>query len=170
MRQKGVYEFVEAARELHEQARFVVVGYAEATSPDTISPQQLQQWADEGLIEWWGRRDDMPQVFAESHIICLPSTYGEGVPKVLIEGAACARSLVTTNTPGCREICRHQENGLLVPAHDLPALIAALQRLITDSDLRQQYGERGRQLVLDEFSLERVVSATLALYAELLAK
>ncbi len=170
MRQKGVHAFLEAARALHEQARFVVVGYAEATSPDMVSPEQLQQWADEGLIEYWGRRDDMPRVFAQSHIVCLPSTYGEGVPKVLIEGASCGRALVTTDTPGCREICRHEENGLLVQPHDTPALIAALERLIADPTLRQHYGARGRQVVLDEFSLERVVSATLALYAEMLGE
>lgn len=168
MRQKGIYEFLEAAKALHTVARFVVVGYAEATSPDTVPAQQLQQWEAEGWIEYWGRREDMPQVFAQSHIVCLPSTYGEGVPKVLIEGASCGRALVTTDTPGCREICRHEENGLLVPPNDTPALIAALRRLIEDVALRRQFGAAGRQLVEAAFSLEIVTRETLALYEALL--
>ncbi len=170
MRQKGIDAFLEAARALNDVARFVVVGYAEATSPDTVPAQQLQRWHDEGVIEYWGRCDDMPHVFAQSHIVCLPSTYGEGVPKVLIEGASCGRALVTTDTPGCREICRHEENGLLVPPHDTPALIAALRRLLEDAALRQQYGAAGRQIVLDAFSLEIVTRETLALYEAMLAK
>ncbi|MCA9916202.1 MAG: glycosyltransferase family 4 protein, partial [Anaerolineae bacterium] len=169
MRQKGIFEFLEAAKVLHDVARFVVVGYAEETSPDTVPAQQLQQWEAQGWIEYWGRRDDMPQVFAQSHIVCLPSTYGEGVPKVLIEGASCARALVTTDTPGCREICRHEETGLLVPPNDTPALIAAVRRLIDDAALRQQLGIAGRQLVLDAFSLALVTHETLSLYEALLA-
>lgn len=168
MWKKGVGDFVEAARALRGAARFVIVGYAEATSPDTVSSQQLQQWQQQGLIEWWGKRDDMPAVFAQSHIVCLPSTYGEGVPKVLIEAAACARPLVSTDTPGCREITRHDENGLLVPPHDNAALVAALQRLIAQPQLRQRLGQRGRVLVEREFSLERVVQDTFAVYERLL--
>ena len=81
--QKGIGEFVELARRLRGRARFRVAGYEEATSPLNVSASQLQAWADEGLIEWLGKRDDMPQVYAGSNIVCLPSTYGEGVPKVL---------------------------------------------------------------------------------------
>ena len=168
MWKKGVGEFAEAARHLHEKARFVIAGYAEATSPDTVSREQLEQWQQAGILEWIGKRDDMPQVFAGSHIVCLPSTYGEGVPKVLIEAAACARPIVTTDTPGCREITRHNENGLLVAPGDTNALIAALQRLIASSELRQQMGARGRVIAENEFSLAHVTDATLALYEALL--
>lgn len=169
MWQKGLGQFVEAARHLHHKARFVVVGYAEATSPDTVSPEQLQAWQAEGILDWWGKRDDMPNVFAQAHIVCLPSTYGEGVPKVLIEAAACGRACVTTDTPGCREIVRHEQNGLLVPPHDADALMAALERLIDDGNLRQRYGERGRQIAVEAFSLDHVIKQTLALYERLLA-
>ncbi|RMF82751.1 MAG: glycosyltransferase family 1 protein [Chloroflexi bacterium] len=164
MWQKGVGAFVEMAQRLKGRARFVIAGYAEATHPDTVSLAQLQQWHDDGIIEWWGRRDDMPQVFAQAHIVCLPSTYGEGVPKVLIEAAACARPVVTTDTPGCREIVRHDENGLLVPPGDVTALSAAVSRLLDDAALRQQMGSRGREIALHEFSLEYVLRETLAFY------
>lgn len=169
MWKKGIGDFVEAARQLKEKARFVIVGYAEASSPDTVPLGQLEAWAKEGLIEYWGKRDDMPQVFAQSHIVCLPSTYGEGVPKVLIEAAASGRAIVTTDTAGCREITRHEENGLLVPANKLEALVTALDRLITDKALRQRMGARGREIALNEFSLKRVVEETFALYQRLLA-
>lgn len=174
MWKKGVGVFVEVARRLGDMARFVVVGYAEDTSPDNVSPEQLQMWADEGIIEWWGKRDDMPAVFAQVHIVCLPSTYGEGVPKVLIEAAACGRAIVTTDTPGCRDITQGGVNGLLVPAGEgedfIDALSVALRRLITDAPLRARMGQAGRAIALADFSLEQVVAQTFALYDDLLAQ
>lgn len=166
--QKGVGEFVELARRLRGRARFRVVGYEEPSSPSNVPAAQLQAWRDAGLIEWRGRRDDMAQVFAECNIVCLPSTYGEGVPKVLIEAAACGRACVTTDTPGCREIVRHGENGLLAPPTDLDALTDAVTRLIDDPELRQAYGVNGREIVLREFTLSRVADETIALYRSLL--
>ena len=161
---KGVGEFVAAARRLQGRARFRVVGYEERTSPSNVPAAQLQAWHDAGIIEWQGRRDDMAQVFAESNIVCLPSTYGEGVPKVLIEAASCGRACVTTDMPGCREIVRHGVNGLLVPPNDTGALTEALEQLTDDPDLRRSQGEKGREIVLQEFTLRRVVEDTIALY------
>ena len=166
--QKGIGEFVEIARRLQGRARFRVVGYEEATSPLNVPAARLRAWADEGLIEWLGKRDDMPQVYAGSNIVCLPSTYGEGVPKVLIEAAACARVCVTTDTPGCREIVRQGENGLLVPPADIDALETAVRGLIHDPALRQDMGAKGRQIVLEDFTLRQVIDETLELYQELL--
>ncbi len=167
--QKGIGEFVEAARRLQGQARFVVAGISEAGNPSEVAPAQLQAWHDAGIIDWLGQRADMPAVFSNSHIVCLPSTYGEGVPKVLIEAAASGRAIVTTDSPGCREITHHEHNGLLVPVGDLDALCAALQALINDPVRRQQMGAAGRELALTEFSLDYVNQATLAIYQTLLA-
>jgi glycosyltransferase involved in cell wall biosynthesis len=111
----------------------------------------------------------MPEVFAQSHIVCLPTSYGEGVPKALIEAAACGRPIVATDVPGCREIVRHNDNGLLVPANDRTALANALRQLISDPALRERMGRRGREIVAQEFGLERVVAETLAVYRTLLA-
>jgi len=168
---KGVKEFVEAARQLKGlgvSARFALVGEGDPENPASISRDQLAQWCDEGVIEWGGRRENMPQVFAESHIVCLPTTYGEGVPKVLIEAAACARAIVATAVPGCREIVCDGENGLLVPAKDVDLLALALRRLIEDTPLRIKMGLRGRSMVEKEFSVEHVVRQTLDLYQELI--
>ena len=168
--QKGLGDFIELARRLRGKAHFRVVGYEEATSPLNVPSARLQDWADEGLIEWCGKRDDMPQVFAESNIVCLPSTYGEGVPKVLIEAASSGRACVTTDTPGCREIVRHNVNGLLAPPSDIDALTSAVELLIDNPDRRAEMGDNGRQIVLDNFTLDRVVQETLALYHALLGE
>lgn len=170
MWKKGVGDFAQAARRLQHKARFVIAGFAEASAPDNVPQQQLEQWVNEGILEWWGKRDDMPQVLAQSHIVCLPSTYGEGVPKVLIEAAACGRPIVTTDTPGCRDIVQHGDSGLLFPPNDTAALVAALERLIDDPDLRQKMGQRGRAIAEADFSLEYVLRETLGLYERLLTK
>ena len=165
---KGIGEFADLARRLKGRARFQVVGYEEPTNPSNVPAAQLQSWHDAGIIEWRGQRNDMAQVFAESNIVCLPSTYGEGVPKVLIEAAACGRACVTTDTPGCREIVRHAVNGLLVPPKDMDALTDAVSLLIGDPARRQSYGSKGREIVLQEFTLRRVADETIALYRSML--
>lgn len=166
--QKGIGDFVEVARRLHGRARFRVVGYEERTSPSNVPAAQLQAWHDAGIIEWRGQSDDMARVYGECNIVCLPSTYGEGVPKALIEAAACGRACVTTDTPGCREIVRHEVNGLLAPAKDLEALTAAVKRLIDDPELRQRYGMKGREIALQGFTARQVAEGTFALYRSLL--
>jgi glycosyltransferase involved in cell wall biosynthesis len=168
---KGVREFVQAARLLHEaeiSARFVLVGKSDTENPMAVPVSQLVEWQQQGDVEWWGHREDMHQVFAMSHIACLPTFYGEGLPKVLIEAAASGRALVATDVPGCREIVRHGENGLLVPARDVHALTEALKQLILDPALRQRMGERGREIAEAEFSVEKVAHETLAVYRSLL--
>ncbi len=168
LRQKGIGDFVEVARRLRGNARFRVAGYEESTSPLNVSAAQLQSWEAEGLIEWLGARDDMPSVYAESNIVCLPSTYGEGVPKVLIEAASCARACVTTDTPGCREIVHDGVNGLHAPANDIAALTNAVKHLIDNPAERKKMGAAGRQIVLEGFTLRHVINETLSLYNALI--
>jgi glycosyltransferase involved in cell wall biosynthesis len=170
IRDKGIIEFIEAARELNRakvQARFLLVGDTDTENPAGIPTSQLMEWNDKGIVEWRGYCQNMLSLFAEAHIICLPS-YGEGIPKVLIEGAACGRPIVATDVPGCREVVRHEENGLLVPVGDSKALAAALLRLIRDAELRKSMGRKGRALVEKEFSLEKVINDTCKLYEKLL--
>lgn len=168
---KGVGEFVGAARQLQQRgvkARLVLVGDPDTENPASVPERQLIDWQNEGIVEWWGRREDMPQVLAQSHIVCLPS-YREGLPKALLEAASCGLPIVTTDVPGCREIVRDGDNGLLVEAHNATALADALARLLSDPRLRQQMGLRGRERVLSEFSQERIVAQVLALYSEILS-
>ena len=169
--EKGVGEFVEAARRLKQQgvsARFVIVGNTTTVIASAVPEAQLRAWVEEGSVEWWGRRTDMPVVLAASHIVCLPSRYGEGVPKILIEAAAAGRPIVTTDIAGCREIVHDGENGILVPPDDDAALSDALARLLTDSALRHAMGRRGREIACDGFGEATVVERTLSLYDQLL--
>jgi glycosyltransferase involved in cell wall biosynthesis len=171
LRDKGVVEFVEAARELRDSgvsAKFVLVGETDPGNPTAITAEQLQAWADEGVVEWWGHQSDMRKVLSQSNIVCLPSLR-EGVPKVLIEAAACGRAIVTTDAPGCREIVREGENGLLVPVRNSKALADALRLLIESAPLRSLMAAKGREIAVEEFSVERVVNETLGVYRELLA-
>ena len=115
-------------------------------------------------MEWWGYREDMPEVLTEAHIVALPTTYGEGIPKILIEAASCGRAIVATDVPGCREIVRHNENGLLVPPNDSKSLTDALKILIKDPELKSEDGGRGREIVEAEFSEEIVVRKTMEVY------
>jgi glycosyltransferase involved in cell wall biosynthesis len=170
MRQKGLDDFVEVARRLAGEARFLVAGYSEDGSPDAVPVAEMQRRADQGLIEWLGSRDDMPEVIASCDAVVLPTAYGEGVPKTLIEAAACARAIVTTDTPGCRDICRDGVNGLLVPPGDVDALESALRTLVSDPGLRERMGSEGRRIAEDHFGLEGVIDRTLGLYATLLAE
>jgi len=170
LRDKGVEEFVEAARQLCKdgiQARFVLVGGIDRENPSAVTKKMLEQWQKGGFIEWWGRRGNMPEVYHQAHVVCLPS-YREGLPKVLLEAAACGRPIVATNVPGCREIVVDGDNGLLVPARDVDALADALKKLIGRPEMRKQMGAKGRALVEREFSEEKIVRETLELYGRLL--
>ncbi len=169
---KGVREFVEAARLLHRSGvgiRMALVGEPPAHNRASVPRAEIEAWVEQGLIEWWGHRSDMPQVYARCHIVCLPSFYGEGLPRALIEAAACARPIVTTDIPGCREVVHDGDNGLLVPPRAPEALAEALRTLVGDPQRRVEMGARGRQRAITEFSLGRVIEATLALYERLSA-
>jgi glycosyltransferase involved in cell wall biosynthesis len=167
---KGVGEFVTAARIIrHEsnQVRFVLVGDVDTENPSSISTAQIEEWVAEGVIEWWGFCNDMPDIYAQAHIVCLPS-YREGLPKTLLEAAACGRAIVTTDVPGCREIVSHEETGLLVNPRDAVSLAQALERLINSPDLRQRMGKNAHNKIIRDFSSEMIINQTLALYRELL--
>jgi glycosyltransferase involved in cell wall biosynthesis len=164
---KGVGEFVEAAAILKARgvdARFVLVGEPDPHNPASVSDADLAAWSRSGAVEAWGRSDDMPAVLRKAHIACLPS-YREGLPRALLEAAASALPIVTTDVPGCREVVRDGYNGYLVPPRQAAALADALEKLIrAPAAEREQMGRRGRGLVLEQFTLDHVVRETLKLY------
>lgn len=166
---KGIGDLVEAGKILAargEDIRFQVVGAPDPENPSSIPEEQLREW-NEGRVRWLGRRDDIAEVWAESSIAVLPTSYGEGVPKALLEAAASGRPIVATDVPGCREIVRHEDNGLLVPVGDAHALAEAIARLARDPELRRAMGMRGRRLVEQEFAESIVVGQTLDVYRSL---
>ena len=168
LRDKGIVEFIEAARLLKHDgvdAEFVLAGAPDPLNPASLTQDEIDSYVREGVVTHLGWRDDMASVFADATIVCLPS-YREGLPKALLEAAASGRAIVTTDVPGCRELVQHDVNGLLVPARDAHALAAALRRLISDPVLRGRLATAGRAMVETEFSLSRIIAETLAVYAE----
>lgn len=169
---KGVAEFVQAARILKArgvQARFALVGEGDEGNPACVPSDLLRQWQKEGVVELFGWHDDMAQVLAQCHIVCLPSHGGEGVPRSLLEAAASGKPIVATNVSGCRDAVRDGENGYLVPPRQAGPLADAIERLVRDADLRRLMGERGRERALKEFSVAIVAAQTLQVYDELFA-
>jgi glycosyltransferase involved in cell wall biosynthesis len=166
---KGVSEFAQAAQMIKERGipcRFALVGDTRSSNPRAVPEKVIKEWVGSGFLEWWGRRTDMPEVFSQSAIVCLPTTYGEGVPKVLIEAAASARAIVATDIAGCREIVKQGENGLLVPPGDTSALIEALIELISSPERRSEMGRRGREIVSAGLTEDHVIASTLNIYRE----
>ncbi len=171
LRDKGVVEFVEAARQLGgstSTARFILVGDPDPSNPASLGIGQLRDWVAEGVVEWWGWREDMAKVYQSAHIACLPS-YREGFPKSLQEAAACGLPIVTTDVPGCREVVPAGENGVLVRRQDAAALAQAMAKLIADPLLRARMGAASRKLAEDTFSVEHIVALTLDTYKGLIS-
>ena len=165
---KGVREFIAAARAVRKRrplARFLLAGPLYPGNPSALSEEELKAAVREGAIEWLGYRSDIPDLLANATIYCLPS-YREGLPKSLLEAAACALPLVTTDTSGCREVVTDGENGLLVPVADTEALARAIETLLDDPALARRLGQRARERVEREFALDLIIDQQIALYAE----
>lgn len=171
LRDKGVQEFVQAARLLRERGVPVtmqLVGGVDAGNPASATQEDVEAWRREGCVEALGERADVPTLYAAAHIAVLPS-YREGLPKSLIEAAACARAVVTTDVPGCRDAIEPDVTGLLVPVRDAEALAAAIERLAADAALRRSMGAAGRALAEREFDIRRVERIHVELYDALSA-
>jgi glycosyltransferase involved in cell wall biosynthesis len=170
LRDKGVNEYVAAAHQLHEEgvvARFLLVGAPDPMNPTSIPEKTLNAWHGSKGLEWVGWCQDIPEVLERCDVMCLPS-YREGLPKSLIEAAACGLPIVTTDTPGCREVVRNGYNGFLVPVREVPELVKALKNLIQNPELRDQLGRNSVEIATEEFSSVRVIAETLSLYKKLL--
>jgi glycosyltransferase involved in cell wall biosynthesis len=173
LRSKGVLEAAAAVRQLRARGlpvELVLAGPIDPDNNDSLDDGAMQALAAEPGIEWLGRVEDVREVWRRAAIAVLPSTYGEGLPKALLEAAACARPIVATDMPGCREIVRPGETGLLVPPHDVDALAEALATLAADAERRQAMGRAARLLAERDFDEQRVASQTLALYRAALAE
>ncbi|WP_209327705.1 glycosyltransferase family 4 protein [Pseudoalteromonas sp. PA2MD11] len=173
LKEKGVYQYIEAARlvkKTHFDVEFLLIGTPDLENPNSVMQTEIDSWVKEGVINYLGHRNDIPNVFSSSSIVCLPSFYGEGVPKVLIEAAACGRAIVTTDNPGCRDAVIEGETGLTVPVRDSEKLAEALIRLIEDTQLRLSMGLKARKFAEQEFDVNSVVDKHLEIYDALLAR
>ena len=169
---KGLRELIRAHALLVGRGvpiRLLVAGDADPANPASIPPKEIQSWPAQPGIEVLGHVPDISQVWARAHIAVLPSRR-EGLPKSLLEAAACGRPIVATDVPGCREIAVAGVNALLVPPQDSFALADAIERLASAPDLRAQFGRAGRHLVESKFSTERIGREIVALYGHLLGR
>jgi glycosyltransferase involved in cell wall biosynthesis len=155
-------------REKGVNARFVLVGDSDPDNFSCIPREKLLEWQSSGVVEWWGHQQDMQKALTQANLVCLPSRGGEGVPKALLEAAACGRAIVATDVPGCRDIVRDGVSGLLVPARNPLALAEAIQKMLNSPEARAQMALRCREIAVKEFSQEVVAQQTLELYRRLL--
>ena len=170
--EKGIGEFIEAARILKQSGReieCILAGMPDPGNPRSVPREQVEAWVGEGLVTWLGHVEDMPTLLRSVDVMALPSYYREGVPKSLIEGAASGLALVTTNLPGCREIVPEDDvDGLHVPPRDAGLLAQRLAMLDDDRALLRRLGKRARENSLAHFDERTVISRTIAVYSELL--
>lgn len=167
---KGLAEYIEAAKTLQRQGRsvrFLLAGTPDPGNPAAVAVETVRSWVDQGVLDWLGHVDDMRALFASVDMVVLPS-YREGLPKSLIEAAACGLPLITTDVPGCREVVSDGEDGLLVPPRNADVLAIAIARLLDDPALAAKLGRAARAKALAEFDERIVIERTVAVYSELL--
>lgn len=170
LKDKGLSDLVEATRLIRQQGVDVelnVAGIFDEVSPTAYSQAEIESMARDGDFNWLGKRDDMVELIAQSNIVCLPTTYGEGVPRILIEGAACGRAIVATPLGGCKDICIDKVTGLQANPADPAHLAQVILELWKDKNFRYQCSQRGRKLVEDKFSNVSIVEENTALYKSL---
>ncbi len=166
---KGVLEFVESAKILKQQGIktiFRLIGESDPDNKSSVSEKFLKQCRAEGFVELMGYREDIAAQYSKANIVCLPS-YREGLPKSLVEAAACGRAVVTTNVPGCRDAIIPDITGLLSPVKDAKSLANIIKKLIDDPILRLKMGKSGRELAEAEFAIEHIVQKHISIYKQL---
>ena len=168
---KGLVEFVEAARRLKQKKRndivFVMVGAPDPGNKRSVPESTLVKWKSEGDVVFTGRREDVPKLMAAANTITTPTFYREGLPRTLLEAAATGLPLIGTNMPGVREAIKHGVNGTLIPTRDSAALAQAVEDLADNPDTAQKYGQASLERAKNECDHRRVVGAYLKMYDEL---
>ncbi len=169
---KGVRIFVEAAKILarkNDSIRFWLVGDPDPGNPTSIGVSEIDDWKRDGVVEILGHRSDMAQVLSEAHLVVLPSYYGEGLPKVLIEAAACGRAVITTDWPGCRDAIIPNQTGILVPPRDAQSLAQAIALMLSDRNRLAEMGKQGRVLAEAEYGIDQIVQKHFDLYEDVMS-
>ncbi|MBY8202531.1 glycosyltransferase family 4 protein [Vibrio fluvialis] len=171
LRDKGLHELVEAAVLLRERGIDITVKVAGIIDQDVSSAipiSVVEEWDKNGDIVWLGNVKNMPALIHQCDLVCLPTKYGEGVPRILIEAASCQRPVITTDVPGCRELVEDGVNGLLIKPGSVEALVNGLESLLLQPVKREQLGLEGRRIVEREFAQEIVFDKTFKVYQSLL--
>ena len=163
LKSKGIYDFIKIAKDLNNYARFVVVGNFDDGNRDCIDQEDFYRFVNNNVVEYWGHSNKMHLVLEKASIVVLPSVR-EGMPKILLEAAACGKAIVTNNVPGCRDAIINNRTGFLVPLNNLSLLHEAIEHLIKNKNLRDEFGKEGRILAVQEFDINIVVRKHMEIY------
>jgi len=158
LKDKGVYEFVDAARMVRQEYRdseFLLLGRRDERNPSVVAKEELEAWESEGVVKWLGEAEDVRSILAEADVVVLPS-YREGLPRSLLEASAMGKPVITTDAVGCRDAVEHGRTGLMVPVKDPASLAEAMKEMIKSPEMRSRMGREGRRKVEREFD-ERIV-------------
>ena len=166
IREKGIAEFISAAHAVNQnypKTEFILAGDLDKGNPSGISKEWMKD-ATSDVVRWLGHVENVKEIMAKSDVAVLPTYYREGVPRSLIEAASSGLPIITTTIPGCREIVKDGENGYLIPPKDVEKLKQAMIMLIENPELREKFGKRGRQIVLEKFDQKFVIKQTKSVY------
>lgn len=168
---KGVGEYIQAARLLHDECVNVdvrILGFLDVNNPSAISRDQLDLWQSEGLVTYQGESDDVRSFLADVDCVVLPSYYPEGTPRSLLEAASMGKPIITTDAPGCRDMVLEGETGFLVPVKDAEALAVAMKNIADlSAKERAHMGAASRNFVLANYDERIVVDAYLTVIRDI---
>jgi glycosyltransferase involved in cell wall biosynthesis len=169
---KGIYELIKAFEKLKKEkskVKLIIVGSPDEGNPNSVSKGELEKWVKEGLIEWHGFQEDVRPFYCMADCVVLPSYYREGVPRVLLEAMAMEKSIITTDAPGCRNVCVDGVNGFLVKPRDVESLYLAMKKAVEmgEAELRKM-GKKGREIVEQKYEISKIVSEYVKIIEEVL--
>ena len=171
LKSKGLLEFVKSAELLKfKNIKFLIAGKLDSENPDCIEFEEMNDWVSRGIVDYVGFNENIINIINNSNIVVLPSYYGEGLPKILIEASACGVPIITTNHPGCRDAIINEVTGILVPIKDHKALSTAILRLIENPQMSKKMGESGRKLALEKYDIKKVVNKHISIYENLISE
>lgn len=153
---KGGLDFAKAAKivkNLHPEARFMILGKLEKNLPDAILPEEMMPYVDDGTIELFPETDDIPKYYAMTSVFVLPTAYREGTPRVILEAMASARAIITTNTPGCKETVVEGENGFFTAIHNPEELAEKMNFFIEHPEKVSEFGQKSYDICKNKYEV-----------------
>lgn len=170
LKDKGLEPLIGAVKELRSQGiniNLKVAGILDTESPLSYTKEEILEMSITHNFTWLGQRDDMPFLISESNVVCLPTRYGEGVPRILIEALSCGRPIVTSSYGGCKDICINEITGFVIDPHDVEDIASALERITSDRSLATELGINGRKLIEDKYSNTIIIKENLDIYSSI---
>jgi glycosyltransferase involved in cell wall biosynthesis len=169
---KGIYELIKAYEKLKEEnpkVKLIIVGSPDEGNPNSISKGELEKWMKEGLVEWHGFQEDVRPFYCMADCVVLPSYYREGVPRVLLEAMAMEKPIITTDAPGCKNVCVDGVNGFLVKPRDVESLYLAMKKAVEMGEVElRKMGKKGREIVEQKYEISKIVSEYIKIIEEVL--